>query len=104
MVTILLGALVCTGGPLAVIYTTQDNSKANTEQIEAMKPRMDQVESDVRFIKGRVGDIDKSVGTIKKDMKGIAGGIGELKEENVNRLKEELEDAKQALRRERNSR
>ncbi len=90
LVTLLVGAIVCTGGPLAVVYTTQDTSEANSAKIEALEPRLKQVE--------------KHVGAIKTDMEGIAGGIDELKEENVNRLKTELEDAKQALRRERNSR
>lgn len=93
----LMALLLGPGGALAVIYHTSDRSKANSvdvEQLKALEPRVEKTEADIRSIKS-------SMTTMAKSSKEIASGIKELKQENLTKLKNELEDTKRELRRER---
>lgn len=95
------------GGALTVVYATSDRSKANEMKVEAaakdidddIKPRLDRTENDVADIKEHIGKIDEKVSTAMDQQKVIVDGIEELKKENVDRLKQELRDARRELRR-----
>lgn len=98
-ITTLVVLLLGPGGAFAVIYATNDRSKSNTEDVKAMKPRVEKAESDVRIIRVRIGDMQGSMNGIKTQQTVIAEGIEDLKKENVTRLQQELKDAKRELRR-----
>ena len=106
---VIMAALLGPGGAIAVIYATSDRAKANTQEVEHLKdatksiePRMVKTEDDVRLIRVNVGQMKTSVDAVQMQQTDIASGIEELKKENVNRLKSELEDARRELRQERN--
>ena len=54
----------------------------------------DRLDANKPFIKG----VDQKVDTAMTQQTAIVDGINELKQENVNRLKEELDEAKRELR------
>jgi hypothetical protein len=106
IVAILLMLLIGPGGAMAVIYATRDEARSNTQDVEYLKkaskklePRVEDTEDNIRLIKVRVGTIDKSINAIETSQTAIAGGIEELKQENVKRLQDELDEAKRELRR-----
>ena len=112
-ITGILAILLGPGGAIAVIYATSDRAKANSAQVEHLKkttesfePRLAKTEEDVGLIQTDVGKLNESMGGLKHQFKtqigDIAKGIKELKQENVNKLTDELEDARRELRRERN--
>jgi peptidoglycan hydrolase CwlO-like protein len=87
------------GGSGAVAYTTSDRAKANElnvthlqEATTSLEPRVKKTELDIQSIK-------TSVAAIATSNKSIAGGIEELKEENVKRLEKELEAKEREIRR-----
>jgi len=101
-IAVIMAAILGPGGALTVIYATSDRSKANSmkiEQVEKLEPRVKQTEEDVRYIKASVKGVSEKVDTAMVQQTAIAAGIEELKDENVNRLKEELDEAKRELRR-----
>lgn len=102
----LLATILGTGGAVGGAVTATDRSQVNQvevknikEETRALDSRVKKTEADIRAINRSVGTISASVGTIQTDQTAIAGGIEELKKENVNRLKNELEDAKAEIRR-----
>lgn len=104
LITILLTLLLGPGGAIAVVYATSDRAKANSYEVKHLKtlePRVDNAEKEIHIIKADVSGINQSMKEVKASSKAIAVGIEELKQENVNRLKSELEDAKREIRRHR---
>ena len=107
---IVMSLLLGPGGAIAVIYATSDMAKANSKEVEHLKessrtaiwPRIEKTEESVRLIRIQVDTIKTSVKQIKGSNADIVKGIQELKKENLNRLKDELDDARRELRRERN--
>ena len=106
-ITVILALLLGPGGAFAVIRAMDDRSKSNEHGIKAVtktidedfKPRMEKTEKDVNYIKIRIGKVDEKVDKAMTQQTTIVDGIEELKKENVNRLKDELDDARRELRR-----
>jgi len=101
-----MAALLGPGGAIAVIYATSDRAKSNTQEVEHLKdaaksavPRIEENEKQIRLIQVDVSGINKAMGDVKESTDAIAGGIEELKKENVTRLKNELDDANREIRR-----
>jgi hypothetical protein len=95
-----LAALASAAGGYAVLKTTVASNSAAIES-HAAKPMH---EGDVKYM----ADVEKHVGTIEERLVGvekgqaaIVKGIDELKQENINRLKADLEKAEAELRRRR---
>ena len=108
-ITIVLALLLGPGGAFAVIRAMDDRSKDNSREVKAMKadvdadvkPRLNKVEENVDLIRVDVSKMGKSVDDMRTEQTVIADGIEELKGENVERLKDELDEAKRELRRRR---
>jgi len=103
---VLMATLLGPGGAVAVIYATSDRAKENSQEVKHLKdtngsllPRLDKTEEDVRYIKVRVSEVKTQMGEVQTQQTSIANGIEELKNENINRLKSELDDARRELRR-----
>ena len=110
-IAVLLAAVLGPGGALGVIYATRDQTKTNSaeiehngKQVERLEPRVKASEDGIQFIKNKVKANGATIGEMRTEQTAIHSGIEELKKENVNRLKEELDDAKRELRRRRRPR
>lgn len=97
IVAIVLGLGAAYGGYLLLKVTVA----AHGEQIEAHKKASKETAAEIVTIDGRITAVETDIGSIKSDQRSIKSGIDELKQENVDQLKEDLEDAKRELRRER---
>jgi hypothetical protein len=89
------------GGAVAVVYATSDRSKDNTREIEILKPLPERVsisEGAIIEIRSSVKTFSEAVSAVQTQQSDILSGIEELKSENVNRLKQELRDARRELR------
>jgi hypothetical protein len=101
-----ISVLFGSGGAMGVVYATSDRSKANEIKVEAaakhienFEPRLDKTEGDIQYIKAEIKDFGEDVDTAMVQQKVIIEGIEDLKKENVNRLQDELRDARRELRR-----
>lgn len=97
--TVILAVVSALGVAIGSYYATEARSKHNERQIIKHDSAIEQNTDDVRYIKVRVKSIDDTLTEAKKKQSVILDGIEELKSENVNRLKEELRDARRELRR-----
>ena len=98
----LMALVLGTGGPLAVIYATRDQSRANAQEIESRKAwgvqirdnsnQLEAVSVDIKVLKNTVD----GARVIQQE---IASGIDELKAESINELKSDLAEARRELRR-----
>lgn len=98
---VIMAVLLGPGGAIAVIYATSDRSKANSHKVEELKklePRVEKTEDDIRYIRARVGEVGTRMDEVKADQTEIVEGINELKQENVDRIKAELKEARAELR------
>jgi len=106
--TIILAALLGPGGFITAWYALVDRSKDNSAKVEqldaaskSMDERVEQTEKDVKYIKVRVGEVSSTMSNIQVQQTEISNGIKALKQENVQRLERELQDARRELRRRR---
>jgi len=100
-VAALMAMLLGPGGALAVVYATSDRSKANEAKAkshDAYGPRITKTEAAVAEIQGDIAKIETSVASAKTQQTKILSGIGELKQENIERVEDELADTKRLLR------
>lgn len=112
LVAVLLALVLGPGGAFAVLQAMDDRSKTNTHEVKSMKaeveddvkPRLDKVEESVDLIRVDVSKMGKSVQNFDKQQTAIVEGIDELKQENVKRLKDELDDMRRENRRLRRNR
>ena len=101
-----ISVLFGSGGAMGVVYATSDRSKANEIKIEAaaksvdnLEPRLNKTEGDIRYIKAEIKGVGEDVDKAMVQQTAIIEGIEDLKKENVNRLQDELRDARRELRR-----
>lgn len=88
---IILALILGPGGALTVVYATSDRSKANSiklEQVEKIEPRVEKVEDSVELIQVDVSRMGSKVDSVEATQKVIVDGIEELKQENVESLKD----------------
>lgn len=99
---IIMSLLLGPGGAIAVIYATSDRSKENSHKVDELRklePRVGKTEDDIQFIRVRVKEVGTAVELVKEDTGAMVIGIAELKNENLNRLKQELAEARREIRR-----
>lgn len=97
----LLAALLGVGGAVGGAVTATDRSEVNQVEVKNIKEANKALDIRVSGTESDIQDIKTSVFAIETSQAIMASGIGELKKENVDRLKEELEEAKREIRRHR---
>lgn len=104
LLTIVAVLLSMGGGSVGIFYATEARTKTNEAAIEKHGAAPMHEAANERFInvENRVGVVEKAVGEIKTGQKAIKDGIDELKEEQVDDLKDKLKEAERKLERRRN--
>lgn len=96
----LIAAIASAAGGYAVLKATVADNTTRIERHEA-KPMHDDDAKYMSEVDKHVGVIEDRLANVEKGQAAIARGIDELKQENINRLKADLEKAEAELRRRR---